>query len=307
MELSFAKLHGLGNDFVFIDDRAGALDLTDEQVSFLCDRHFGIGADGVILVRPPKSDEGDGYMHYINADGTLAQMCGNGVRCFAKYLVDRALVDRSAGRLVADTLAGPRPIAFTVDEAGAMTEATVAMGAPILDPALVPVAAEPDSLTAEGAPYVGHLRLDSPWGPFVFACVSMGNPHAICFVDDWEALPDELFATGAEKSLATLRIDLPGSFFETHPAFPEKANVEFASVTPDGIAMRVWERGCGETLACGTGACATNTAACLTGRAGRENDLLLSGGVLHIRWDDDGTVFMTGPATESFSGTIVVP
>lgn len=106
MELSFAKLHGLGNDFVFIDDRDCALDLTDEQVSYLCDRHFGIGADGVILVRPALSEEGDGYMHYINADGTLAQMCGNGVRCFAKYLVDRELADVASGSLVADTLAG---------------------------------------------------------------------------------------------------------------------------------------------------------------------------------------------------------
>lgn len=120
-------------------------------------------------------------------------------------------------------------------------------------------------------------------------------------------LADELFPAGAEKSLSTLRIDLPGPFFETHPAFPEKTNVEFASVTDEGIAMRVWERGCGETLACGTGACATNTAACLTGRAGRENDLMLSGGLLHICWNEDGTISMTGPATESFSGTIVLP
>lgn len=239
MELSFAKLHGLGNDFVFIDDRDCALDLTDEQVSYLCDRHFGIGADGVILVRPALSEEGDGYMHYINADGTLAQMCGNGVRCFAKYLVDRELADVASGSLVADTLAGPRPIAFSVDAEGKMTEATVNMGAPILDPVLVPVDAAPDSRATDGAPYVGHLRLDSPWGTFEFVCVSMGNPHAVCLVDDWAALPDELFPAGAEKSLSTLRIDLPGPFFETHPVFPEKTNVEFASVTDEGIAMRV--------------------------------------------------------------------
>ena len=163
MELSFAKLHGLGNDFVFIDDRDRALSLTDAQVSYLCDRHFGIGADGVILVRPALSEEGDGYMHYINADGTLAQMCGNGVRCFAKYLVDRELADVASGHLLADTLAGPRPIAFSVDAGGKMTEATVNMGAPILDPALVPVDAAPDSRMADGTPYVGHLRLDSPW------------------------------------------------------------------------------------------------------------------------------------------------
>lgn len=176
MELSFAKLHGLGNDFVFIDDRDRALKLTDAQVSYLCDRHFGIGADGVILVRPATSEEGDGYMHYINADGTLAQMCGNGVRCFAKYLVDRELADVASRHLLADTLAGPRPIAFSVDAGGKMTEATVNMGAPILDPALVPVDAAPDSRMADGTPYVGHLRLDSPWGAFEFACASMGKP-----------------------------------------------------------------------------------------------------------------------------------
>ncbi|MFR7403223.1 MAG: diaminopimelate epimerase [Coriobacteriaceae bacterium] len=238
MELSFAKLHGLGNDFVFIDDRDCALDLTDEQVSYLCDRHFGIGADGVILVRPALSEEGDGYMHYINADGTLAQMCGNGVRCFLST-PSIASWRTLPGSLVADTLAGPRPIAFSVDAEGKMTEATVNMGAPILDPVLVPVDAAPDSRATDGAPYVGHLRLDSPWGTFEFVCVSMGNPHAVCLVDDWAALPDELFPAGAEKSLSTLRIDLPGPFFETHPVFPEKTNVEFASVTDEGIAMRV--------------------------------------------------------------------
>ena len=306
MELSFAKLHGLGNDFVFIDDRDRALKLTDAQVSYLCDRHFGIGADGVILVRPATSEEGDGYMHYINADGTLAQMCGNGVRCFAKYLVDRELADVASGHLLADTLAGPRPIAFSVDAGGKMTEATVNMGAPILDPALVPVDAAPDSRMADGTPYVGHLRLDSPWGAFKFACVSMGNPHAVCLVDDWAALPDELFPAGAEKSLSTLRIDLPGPFFETHPAFPEKTNVEFASVTDEGIAMRVWERGCGETLACGTGACATAVAAILGGYVDHRVTVHLLGGDLQISWSGKAqdSVRMTGPATTVFSGKI---
>lgn len=307
MELSFAKLHGLGNDFIFIDDLSRDVELTDEQVAFLCDRHFGIGADGVILVQPPKRDAADGYMRYINADGTLAQMCGNGVRCFAKYLVDRHLVDPSSKSLVADTLAGPRRITFEVDEGGHMTEATVDMGRPILAPEDIPVDAATDSLAPSGEPYVGHLRLESPWGPFEFACVSMGNPHAVCFVDEWDELADDLFAAGEPKSLSSLRLDIPGPFFETHPAFPEKTNVEFACLTERGIAMRVWERGCGETLACGTGACATNAAAFLTGRAGRENDLVLSGGVLHIRWDEGGAVLMSGPARETFSGRIELP
>lgn len=304
MEIAFEKLHGLGNDFVFIDDRSRTLDLTDDQVRWLCDRHKGIGADGVILVRPSDRPDCDGYMHYINADGTLAQMCGNGVRCFAKYLVDHGIVDASKGELVAETLAGPRPIRFEVDGAGRLAVATVAMGQPILDPALVPVGAAPDAEGPEGQPYVGSLTLDSPYGPFTFACVSMGNPHAICFVDDWEALPDALFSDPADKRLATFDVPRVGAFFEAHEAFPEKTNVEFASVGSDGIDMRVYERGCGETQACGTGACATAVAGALTGRTPREADVNLLGGTLHIAWGPDGIVSMTGPAALSFCGTV---
>ncbi|MCI8469060.1 MAG: diaminopimelate epimerase [Eggerthellaceae bacterium] len=306
MELEFAKLDGLGNDFVFIDDRARELELTDDEVRWLCDRHVGIGADGVILVRPPVSEGAAGYMHYINSDGTLAQMCGNGVRCFAKYLVDRGIAPAGpeGGSLIADTLAGPRAIDFSVDGEGRMTAATVDMGAPVLDPALIPVDATATATAPFGAGYVRDLALDSPWGPFTFTCVSMGNPHAVCFLDDLGALPDALFPTGAPRELSALDVDAVGSWFEAHPAFPEKVNVEFAQVGEDGIAMRVYERGCGETLACGTGACATAVAACLTGRTGCESDVVLRGGVLRIRWDDDGHVRMTGPATQSFTGTV---
>lgn len=306
MEIPFAKLHGLGNDFVFVNDLDRTLELTEDQVARLCDRHTGIGADGVILVRPASNLGCQARMHYINADGSLAQMCGNGVRCFAKYLVDRGLVDVSAGELVAETLAGPRTISFKLDGDGKMSRATVDMGRPVLDPALVPVAAPADGETADGTPFVGHLELESPWGAFAFSCVSMGNPHAVCFVDDWEALPDALFPAGAIKSLDTLRLDEVGAFFEGHSAFPEKTNVEFAEVRDGGIAMRVFERGCGETLACGTGACATAVAASLSGRAGRTVDVLLRGGTLSICWDEGGAVLMTGPAEESFAGTVSI-
>ena len=306
MELTFAKLHGLGNDFIFVDDFDCTVELTDEQVAGLCDRHFGIGADGIILVRPGVSDGAAGYMHYINSDGSLAQMCGNGVRCTAKYLIDRGHVPAGATSLVVDTLAGPKPISFEVDGAGRMTLATVDMGAPILEPSHVPVNAPADAVAPDGTPYAGAVTLESPWGPFEFTCVSMGNPHAICFIDDWGALPDSLFADPADKSLDTLLLDGIGAYFESHPAFPEKTNVEFATVGDNGIAMRVYERGCGETLACGTGACATNTAAHLTGRAGRENKVNLRGGTLHIRWDDNDRIYMTGPAEESFSGTVTM-
>lgn len=309
MELEFAKLHGLGNDFIFIDDRAAQLELGPDEVRELCDRHFGIGADGVILVRPPQREGSAGYMHYINADGTLAQMCGNGVRCFAKYLVDRGIAPSgpSGGRLVADTLAGPRPIDFSVDDAGLLVEATVDMGEPVLDPACVPVDAPADAVSAQGVPYVGALILASPWGDFSFCCVSMGNPHAVCFIDDFDVLPAVLFSKGAPRGLDGLDVDAVGAFFEAHPAFPEKTNVEFATVGEDGaIAMRVFERGCGETLACGTGACATAVAAALTGRAGRSSTVRLRGGDLGIAWGDDGHVSMTGPARQSFAGTVVV-
>ena len=288
--LPFAKLQGLGNDFILLDGLAKGIDLSPGQIAHMCDRHFGIGADGVIVVRPSPQPGCAAYMHYVNADGTPAQRCGNGVRCFAKFLVDNGYVPAANGKLVADTPAGPRPIAFEVDAAGMLTRATVDMGRPVLDPALVPVDAEPDAVALFGEPFAGALSLDSPWGPFAFACVSMGNPHAVCFLDDVD--------------LDVFDVDTIGAFFESHPAFPEKANVEFAVVGPHGIAMRVYERGCGETLACGTGACATAVAACLTGRATRETDVLLRGGALHIRWADDGHVMMTGPAAESFRGTV---
>ena len=163
MELSFTKLNGAGNDFVFVDDFSSEIELTTSQVSWLCDRHFGIGADGVILVRPSVRPECAAYMHYINSDGTLAQMCGNGVRCFAKFLVDRGYVQASDGSFVADTLAGPKPISFTVDDEGKMTQATVDMGHPILEPSEVPVHAKANATSPAGAAYAREIEIDSPW------------------------------------------------------------------------------------------------------------------------------------------------
>ena len=244
-------------------------------------------------------------MHYINSDGTLAQMCGNGVRCFAKYLVDRGFVLASDGQFVADTLAGPKPISFEVDSNEQMTRATVDMGHPVLAPQEVSVDVPANATSEDGVSFVKETAISSPWGDFAFTCVSMGNPHAICFINDFNALPNDLFTT-AEKGLSTLDLNKIGAFYESHEIFPEKTNVEFAYVRDGAIDMRVFERGCGETLACGTGACATNVAAALTGRAGRENDLVLRGGTLHIKWDDNDHVMMTGPAVESFQGTVEV-
>ncbi|MEG0217589.1 MAG: diaminopimelate epimerase [Raoultibacter sp.] len=303
MELDFVKLHGLGNDFIVIDDFSRELELTPQQVALMCDRHFGIGADGIILVRPSHDSACVAYMHYINSDGTLSQMCGNGIRCFAKYLVDRGFVATNEGCFVADTLAGPRSIRFTLGEHDRMREAVVDMGHPILDPARVPVALKANAQSSQGRDFVREAGLDSPWGTFHFTCVSMGNPHAVCFLDKVAGLPDALFAAGAEKTLAHLRLDNVGAFFESHPAFPEKVNVEFAVIEPDGsITMRVFERGCGETLACGTGACATLVAAALTNRSACTNTLHLRGGDLAIDWDEKDHVHMRGPAKESFEG-----
>lgn len=299
----FAKLNGLGNDFVFIDNMSGDVELDEKEVAALCDRHFGIGADGVILVQPSPRPECAAYMHYINSDGTLAQMCGNGVRCFAKYLVDRGFVNLDERSLVADTLAGPKPISFETNASGKMTFATVDMGKPILDPDDVPIAAEANFKSANGESLVANLPVCSPWGEFEFTAVSMGNPHAVCFIDNFEGLPDALFKDADRKCLETFDVDSIGSFYESNPIFPEKSNIEFAHIVDDHtIDMRVYERGCGETLACGTGACATNVAAAITGRASRTNTIRLKGGDLNIDWTEGGNVMMTGPASQSFTG-----
>lgn len=308
--LPFWKLHGLGNDFVFFDAMEGEFELSAQQVAALCDRHTGIGADGVIVVKPSPRAECAGYMHYINADGTLAQMCGNGVRCFAKFLVDHGYVNldegKRTGSFIADTLAGPKPITYEVDAEGSLVSATVDMGAPILYPPRIPTTLEANQVTDKMSAYVARSPIQSPWGALEFTCVSMGNPHAICFLDDatLNEFPAECFVDVTERSLVTLDIARIGAFFEAHPVFPEKTNVEFAVVQDaNDIQMRVFERGCGETHACGTGACATQVAANLLGFTGTEANLHLLGGTLHIALED-GHVIMTGPAHESFTGAV---
>ncbi len=308
MKLDFVKLHGLGNDFVVVDNMDGTINLSAEQVIHLCDRHFGIGADGVILVEPPQNAASGScvFMHYYNSDGSIAQMCGNGIRCCAKFLVDNKYVSVDDSPIQIDTLAGTKIIGFTVDNDGNLTEATVNMGQPILDPEKIPVDYAANAQSDEGVPYVRDMPIDSPWGHFEFTCVSMGNPHAVCFLDNLDALSDELFYDADDRDLANLNILFIGAFVESYKLFPEKTNVEFACIYDNGIAMRVFERGCGETLACGTGACATNVAAALTGRSCRENDVFLRGGTLHILWDEKGEVMMTGAARKAFAGSVEV-
>jgi diaminopimelate epimerase len=279
LDLEFTKMHGLGNDFIVVDDRDVLFDFAPEAVAWLCDRHFGIGADGLILVRPPQTDGSDFFMQYYNADGSVAEMCGNGVRCFAKFVADRRLIDGDALRV--DTLGGTKAIAIARDGLGLMEVATVDMGEPVLDPALIPT-----TFTSEACS--GDL-VATEVGTFEITCVSMGNPHAVVWVRDVDDVPVEEI----------------GPAIETNEAFPAKTNVEFAHVeSPDRIRLRVWERGVGETLACGTGACATLVAASLTARFGREGIVELPGGELYVRWAEDGHVYMTGPAAEVFSGRV---
>lgn len=303
MKLEFTKLNGLGNDFVFVDDMDQRIDLAADQVAFLCDRHFGIGGDGVVLVRPSSRPECAAYMHYINSDGTLAEMCGNGVRCFTKFLVDNGYVDPQAGSYIADTKRGPLPISFQLDSEGKMSVASVDMDEPILEPSLVPTNLSATGISDEGISFVKEAEVDSPWGSFAFTCVSMGNPHAVCFFDDLDSLSSDWFL-GEEKSLDSFDLNRIGAFFEKNSVFPAKTNVEFIVPAEDGLHMRVYERGCGETLACGTGACASLVAAVLTGRSDRTNKVHLRGGVLDITWSDNNHVIMTGPATQAFVGTI---
>lgn len=305
MELNFTKLHGLGNDFVFIDDFNESIELTAEQVAFLCDRHFGIGGDGVVLVRPSKRPECAGYMHYINSDGTLAEMCGNGVRCFTKFLVDHGYVDPNAGSYIADTKRGPLPISFELNDQGLMSLASVDTDEPILDPEKVPANLPAEGCAPNGSAFIKEASVESPWGNFEFTCVSMVNPHAVCFLDDIEELPADWFLSD-EKTLDTFDLNRIGAFFESNKVFPAKTNVEFIVPAEDGLHMRVYERGCGETLACGTGACASLVAAVLTGRSERTNKVHLRGGTLNITWQDNNHVLMTGPATQAFTGTIEI-
>ena len=292
MRIPFVKMHGCGNDFVMIEDLQSNLELTPEQVAHICDRHFGVGADGVILIRPAEDSDAIAFMHYINSDGTLAQMCGNGVRCFAKYLVDNKLVLPEEKVFNVATRAGIRTITVERGADGLMKYATVDMGKPSFDPKSLPTTLVPTRHDEEWGDIIADFPIDTPRGDLSFTCVSMGNPHAVAFLNDSPSIYVQSVGPAIESS--------------TH--FPEKTNVEFARVigTTEGrrIQMRVYERGCGETLACGTGCCATAVAAYVTGRAPREVDVDILGGTLHIEWKDDGHVFMTGPAATSFEGFI---
>lgn len=322
MNINFQKIQGAGNDFIVYDNRDGSIELSPEQVQQLCDRHFGIGADGIIEVRESPRPECPAYMHYINADGSLAEMCGNGVRCFARFLIENNIISTEellAQAFVADTLAGPRQLYYEIDEEGSLKTVSVAMGEPVFEPKSIPTTLAPTKQleldytveTPEGfeqdvktGQAVVLAQVFGNDARYAITCVNMGNPHAVVFLEDL----DELTARAFVASPESFDLESHGAFVEGNTKlFPEKINAEFAAVSGNNrITMRVYERGCGETLACGTGACAVAVAAVLLGRADRNKPIYvdLPGGTLTIAWLPDNVVGLTGPAETVYSGTI---
>lgn len=286
--MKFTKMHGCGNDYVYINCFEEKVNDPAKLAQAVSDRHFGIGSDGLVLICPPDSPENDCKMRMFNADGSEAEMCGNASRCVGRYVYDRNVIRKNPIRL--ETLAGVKVIEVHTNDKGEAGLLTVDMGEPILAPDEVPVKGEMSDSKVQGVKAVMDLKLSSQGKDFKFTCVSMGNPHAVTFIDT----PVNDFA-----------VDYYGPSLETDPAFPKKTNVEFVEfVDETHLNMRVWERGTGETWACGTGTCATVVAANLLGKCPRVPvDVKLLGGTLTIEWSEkDNHVYMTGPATFVFDG-----
>ena len=266
-KIHFTKMHGAGNDYIYVDTLLYNIDNPSMVARVWSDRHKGIGSDGLVLIGRSPVPEADFTMHIYNADGSEAMMCGNASRCVGKYLYDKKLTTQTHIRLL--TLSGIKMLDLHLTPEDVVDSVTVDMGEPLFknDRQFVP---QDETL---------------PVGTFV----CMGNPHYVIFVDDVD----------------TVDVAAEGSKLEHHPAFPERCNIEFAAVRPDGIRVRVWERGSGITMACGTGACATAAAAFMTGRAERKSNIIMDGGTLHIEWREaDNHVYKTGGAEFVFEGEI---
>lgn len=273
--MKFTKMHGCGNDYVYINGFQEKIEDKAEFARCVSDRHFGVGSDGAIFINP--SDEADFEMEMYNADGTRAEMCGNGIRCVAKYVYDYGLTDQT--KISIASFHKIKYLDLTVEN-GKVTKVRVDMGQPILDADQIPVVSQSEQVI--------HERIEVDGKEYKMTCVSMGNPHAIVFMDD----------------VANLQIEKIGPSFENHPRFPKRINTEFVKVIDSSyVEMRVWERGTGETLACGTGCCATVVACVLNGRTDRKVTVKVLGGEIDIEWDEKTDhVFMTGPAATVFEG-----
>ena len=278
MKIEFTKMQGCGNDYVYINGFKETL-AQDEKKDFVIrvsDRHFGIGSDGVIFINP--SDIADFEMEMYNADGSRAEMCGNGIRCVAKYVYDHGMTDKTD--ITIASFDKVKPITITAKD-GQAELIKVDMGEPVLDAELIPVNADKDTVVDEPVSVSGK--------EYRMTCVSMGNPHAVIFMD-----PEGL------------DIERLGPQFENHKIFPKRTNTEFVRVDDrSNVHMRVWERGTGETLACGTGCCATAVACVLNGLTDRKVTVHVLGGDIEVEWNEnDGHVYMTGPAKTVYEGTI---
>lgn len=277
--MKFTKMHGAGNDYIYVNCFQEQIHNRGAVAEFVSDRHFGIGSDGLICIEP--SQVADFKMDMYNADGSQGKMCGNASRCVAKYVCDNGMTDRDEISL--ETLSGVKYIRVT-KENGRVKSARVNMGAPILDPREIPARFEGETAVARPMTVGGR--------EYTVTCVSMGNPHCVTVID----------------SVDKLEIEKTGPLFENDVHFPDRVNTEFIErVGPDVFKMRVWERGSGETLACGTGACASAVAMVLNGMCRKDTDIrvILRGGELTIRWDSEtGDVYMTGPAETVFTGEI---
>ena len=276
--IKFTKMHGLGNDYVYMDAIHQHIENESTLAKFVSNRNFGIGSDGLILIC--KSEKADFKMRMFNSDGSEAEMCGNGIRCVGKFVYDKGLTQKT--EVTIETLAGIKTLQLNVKE-GKVETVKVDMGEPILEPNEIPVISEEKP--------VKNLKLKAEDKEFVFTCVSMGNPHAITIVENTKKFDVEKY----------------GKVLEVDKAFPNKTNVEFIEIVDkNNIKMRVWERGAGETLACGTGACASVVACVLNNLTERNVNVELLGGKLEIEWNKiDNHVYMTGPAVTVFEGELL--
>lgn len=282
--MKFTKMHGIGNDYVYVNCLEETVYHPAETARFVSDRHFGIGSDGLVLICP--SQTADFEMAMYNADGSRGEMCGNAIRCVAKYVYEHQMTDRTQIRI--ETLAGIKEVKLDIEQ-GCVASVHVNMGRPEFAPDRIPV----NLGTGEPSGRIVGTPLTVGGNTYAVTCVSMGNPHCVVFTDDVDALA----------------IETIGPQFEHHAVFPNRVNTEFVTVSGrDTVRMRVWERGSAETLACGTGACAAAVAAILNGYTDRSVTVKLRGGDLQIVWDKEtGAVYMSGPAQSVFEGDIVLP